>query len=148
MGRTKKVEAIEIAEQATATVDQATEAAVQTSEYVWLNYLTMKCMRLRKSAKGKDFYSISAPYPEADANDKGQRFCSFAVNMGQVKAAETKEHVENPAFKNIFLGKADQERTISYKKDGEYVQAKITNGELKRLFEENRKGFKAVTAEA
>lgn len=146
----KAIEATEVIENAvdTAAAETAVAGAEQAA-YAWVNWVTEKCTRARTSKTGKPFVSVSLPYPEADENAKGQKFCSFAVNPAQVKPATIKATGEKKdGFVNIFLGKADSMKTISYIKGGVAVQEKVPASELARLYEENRAAYKAQVVEA
>jgi hypothetical protein len=143
--------AIEVNDMAAEVTNEAVETAVAETAtdakvaYRWANWVTEKCLRLRKSSSGKDFYSVSLPYPKADANAKGQRFCSLAVNPSQVKDSTIHATGEvKPGFKNILLGKAGSTKTISYIKNGQVEKEKITVDEIVELYEADRKEFRAA----
>ena len=118
----------------------------------WLNYISTSLIRDAKTKDGtKTFKSVSVPYSES-ANG----FASITVSAGQVMTSKNKAGVENPAFRNILLGKPDATRKVSICTEapvkgvsaGVYETIELTNAQIAAGFAANRDAYKKATQPA
>jgi len=108
---------------------------------VWLNYVSEKMIRIYKTKTrgGKEFASISIKCPQSKTG-----FATLAVNLKQIFNTTRKDGSVVKGYKNIFLGKEDENRNVSIAVDGRstyYKDILMTNSEIVEAFVENNKNY-------
>lgn len=108
---------------------------------VWLNYVSEKMIRIykTKTKEGKEFASISIKCPQSKTG-----FATLAVNLKQIFNTTRKDGSVVKGYKNIFLGKEDENRNVSIAvgdRSTYYKDILMTNKEIIGAFVENSKDY-------
>ena len=108
---------------------------------VWLNYVSEKMIRIykTKTKESKEFASISIKCPQSKTG-----FATLAVNLKQIFNTTRKDGSVVEGYKNIFLGKEDENRNVSIAIGGRstyYKEILMTNKEIVGAFVENSKDY-------
>lgn len=122
--------------------------AKTTAKTVFLNWVSEKMIHVNTTGEGRQFASISFPCAQS-ANG----FASIGVNMGQLLPTTKRDKSVAEGYKNILLGKPDQERTVSIctkaakgRAKAEYEQVKMTNQAIADAIADNRAAWKQTQA--
>ena len=108
---------------------------------VWLNYVSEKMIHIYKTKNrgGKEFASISIKCPQSKTG-----FATLAVNLKQIFNTTRKDGSVVKGYKNIFLGKEDENRNVSIAVGGRstyYKEILMTNKEIVGAFVEDSKDY-------
>lgn len=108
---------------------------------VWLNYVSEKMIRIYKTKNrgGKEFASISIKCPQSKTG-----FATLAVNLKQIFNTTRKDGSVVKGYKNIFLGKEDENRNVSIavgNRSTYYKEILMTNREIVGAFVKNNKNY-------
>jgi hypothetical protein len=108
---------------------------------VWLNYVSEKMIRIYKTKNrgGKEFASISIKCPQSKTG-----FATLAVNLNQIFDTKRKDGSVVKGYKNIFLGKEDENRNVSIavgNRSTYYKEILMTNREIVGAFVEDSKDY-------